>query len=152
MNTGEIAPNFILKDENGNAFELYKNLDTNILLAFYPKDDTRVCSIQLSDYNENLHKFNKIGIRVIGISTDSVESHSLFSKKLNLNFPLLADIDKKVCKKYDAINFLGMSKRLLVLIGTDRKIIWINLTIPITYFTTREILEKVDLLNRKKLT
>ncbi len=61
-------------------------------------------------------------LRVVGISTDSVKSHSNFCNKLKLNFPLLADEDKTVSKQFDAINFLGMNKRLLVLIGTDRKV------------------------------
>ncbi len=72
MKAGDIAPNFILKDEAGNDFELYKNLDKQVLLAFYPKDDTLVCSSQLTDYNQNLDEFIKNGVRVVGISTDSV--------------------------------------------------------------------------------
>lgn len=152
MKAGEIAPNFILKDEKGKNFELYKNLDKNVLLAFYPKDDTPVCSTQLTDYNDHLDEFIQNGIRVIGISTDTVESHSSFCRKLKLNFPLLADVDKKVSRQFDAINFLGMNRRLLVLIGIDKKVIWADSTIPVTYINTREILEKVDLLNRKEMT
>jgi peroxiredoxin Q/BCP len=89
MKEGDIAPNFILKDENGNDFELYKNLDTQVLLVFYPKDNTLVCSTQLEDYNNNLDDFITNGIKVAGISTDSIESHSKFCNKLKLNFPLL---------------------------------------------------------------
>jgi peroxiredoxin len=152
MKAGEIAPNFILKDEKGTDFELYKNLDTNVLLAFYPKDDTPVCSTQLANYNDHLDEFIQNGIKVVGISTDTVESHLSFCRKLKLNFPLLADVDKKVSRQFDAINFLGMNKRLLVLIGSDKKIIWADSTIPVTYINTREILEKVDLLNRKEMT
>ena len=152
MKEGDLVSNFILKDENGNNFELYENLDTNVLLVFYPKDDTQVCSTQLTDYNENLDDFIRNGIKVVGISTDSVESHFSFCKKLNLNFPLLADTDRKVSKAFDAINFLGMNKRLLVMIGKDKKVIWSDSTLPITYFNTHEILAKVDFLNRKEMT
>jgi len=122
------------------------------LLAFYPKDDTLVCSTQLTDYNENLEEFIKHGVRVIGINTDSVKSHSNFCDKLKLNFPLLADIDKSVSKQFDAINFLGMNKRLLVLIGTDKKVLWTDLTMSITYIKTEEILEKVKLYSIKEMT
>jgi len=152
MKAGDLVSNFVLKDENGNAFELYKNLDNKVLLAFYPKDDTLVCSTQLSDYNKNLDDFIKHGIRVIGISTDSVESHSNFCDKLKLNFPLLADIDKSVSKQFDAINFLGMNKRMLVLIGTDKKVLWTDSTMSITYIKTEEILEKVKLFSIKEMT
>lgn len=152
MKEGDIAPNFILKDENGNDFELYKNLGTQVLLAFYPKDNTLVCSTQLEDYNNNLEDFINKGIKVVGISNDSIESHSKFCTKLKLNFPLLADVEKKVSRQYNAINFLGISKRLLVLIGTDRKVLWTDSKISITFTKTDEILQKVKLLNRKEMT
>jgi len=152
MKAGDFVSKFVLKDENGNNFELYKNLDKLVLLAFYPKDDTLVCSTQLSDYNKNLDDFIKHGISVIGISTDSVESHSNFCSKLKLNFPLLADEDKTVSKQFDAINFLGMNKRLLVLIGTNKKVLWVDSTMSITYIKSEEILEKVKLISIKELT
>lgn len=152
MKPGDIAQNFILKDETGKSFELYKNLDTQILLVFYPKDDTLVCSTQLAEYNENLDDFIKNQIKVVGISTDSVQSHSDFCKKLKIKFPLLADEDKKVSRQYDARNILGMNKRLLVLIGTDRKVLWAASTLPVTFIKTKEIVEKVKLLNSKEMT
>ncbi len=152
MKTGDRVPNFILKDESGNEFELYKNPDKNILLAFYPKDNTPVCSAQLTDYNNNLNDFVQNGIRVIGISTDSVESHSAFCKKLKLSFPLLADVNKEVSKQFDATNFLGMNKRLLILIGADKKVIWTDSTLSVTYINAGEIIKKAGLLNLKEMT
>ena len=152
MKVGDLAPNFILKDEKGTDFELYKNLNKYLLLAFYPKDDTPVCSTQLSEYNDNLDDFIKNDVNVVGISTDSVQSHSKFCGKLKLNFPLLADDEKKVSKQFDAINFLGMNKRLLVLIGTDKRILWTDSTLPMTYIKTVEILQKVKDLNMKEMT
>lgn len=152
MKPGDIAKNFILKDETGKSFELYKNLDIQILLVFYPKDDTPVCSAQLAEYNENLDEFIKNQIKVVGISTDSVQSHSNFCNKLKIKFPLLADEDKEVSRQYDARNFLGMNKRLLVIIGTDRKVLWTASTLPITFIKTKEIIEKVKLLNSKEMT
>jgi peroxiredoxin len=152
MKIGDIVPNFTLKDENGNDFELYKNLDQLVLLAFYPKDDTLVCSTQLSDYNRNLADFITNEIRIIGISTDSVKSHSNFCSKLKLNFPLLADEDKSVSKQFGAINFLGINKRILVLIGTDKRVLWTDSTMSITYIKAKEILEKVRSISIKEMT
>jgi thioredoxin-dependent peroxiredoxin len=152
MKVGDIVSNFLLKDEKGNEFDLYKNLDSKVLLAFYPKDDTLVCSTQLTNYNQNLDDFIKHGVRVVGISTDSVESHSNFCRKLKLNFPLLADVDKNVSKQFDAINFLGINKRLLVLIGTDKRILWTDSTLSFTYIKTEEILEKVKSSSIKEMT
>jgi len=152
MKVREIVSNFVLKDENGNDFDLYKNLENQVLLVFYPKDETPVCSSQLADYNQNLDNFIKQGVRVVGISTDSVGSHFNFCKKLKLNFPLLADVDKTVSKQFDAINFLGINKRLLVLIGSDKRVLWTDSTLSITYIKTEEILEKVKLSSIKEMT
>lgn len=152
MKAGDIAPNFILKDQDGNEFELYENLSQKILLIFYPKDDTPVCSSQLSEYNDNIEKFIQAGIRPIGISGDSTKSHAEFCTKLNLEFPLLTDEDKTVSILYNAVNFVGMKKRHLVLVGTDKKVLWEQSIIPLNYIKSGEILKKVKLLNMKEMT
>jgi peroxiredoxin len=152
MKVGDVAPNFKLKNETGKDFELYKNLDQLILLVFYPKDDTPVCSTQLAEYNDNLDEFINNGIKVVGVNADSVQSHLDFCSKLKIKFPLLADDDKKVSRQYNAINFLGMNKRLLVIIGIDRKVFWTASSLPVTFIKTKEIVEKVKSLNSKKMT
>lgn len=152
MKAGDIAPNFILKDQDGRDFELYENLSQKILLIFYPKDNTPVCSGQLAEYNHNIQKFIQAGIRPIGISSDSTNSHAEFCSKLNLEFPLLTDEDKTVSKLYNALNFVGMRKRHLVLVGTDKKVLWEQSIIPLNYIKSGEILEKVKLLNMKEMT
>ena len=152
MIEGDIVPNFKLYDQEGNEFELYKNLDTQLLLVYYPKDNTPICSSQLAEYNHHLDDFIKNGVRVVGISTDTLDSHSAFCKRLNLNFPLLSDKDKKVSKQFDAINFLGMPKRLLILINSEKRVLWIGSTLSVTYIKTCEILRIIKLLNCKELT
>ena len=152
MKVGDVAPNFIIKDQNGKEFELYKNLDKNLLMVFYPKDNTVVCSAQLAEYNESYDEFTQNGINVVGINTDSVQSHLNFCDKLKLKFPLLADEDKKVSKQFNAINFLGMNKRFLVLISTNKRILWTESTLPVTYIKAGEILEKVKSLSLKEMT
>jgi peroxiredoxin len=140
MKVGDVTPNFILKDQNGKEFELYKNLDKKLLIVFYPKDNTVVCSSQLAEYNESLDEFISNGINVVGINADSIHSHLNFCSKLKLKFPLLADEDKKVSKQFNAINFLGMNKRLLVLINIDKRVLWTESTLPVTYIKAGEIL------------
>lgn len=152
MKVGDIAPNFNLKDEKGNEFELYKNLDRKILLVFYPKDDTPVCSSQLSDYNDNLNEFSEHGIKVIGINADTIQSHVEFCNKLELEIPLLADDNKKVSKQYDALNLLGMNKRILILIGTNKKVLWIAPTLAVRFIKTSEILSRISSLNSEEMT
>lgn len=150
MKAGDISPNFVLNDEKGKEFELYKHLDDMLLLVFYRKDDTTVCSSQLTEYNNNLDNFIKNGVRIVGISSDEVNSHLAFCNTLKLKFPLLSDSDKKVSKQFNAINFLGMTKRLLVLVGTDKKVMWVHSTLAITYIKSGEIIKKVNYLTAKK--
>jgi len=141
--TGDAAPNFILKDQNGNDFELYKNLDQKILLVFYPKDHSPVCTRQLNNYNRNLAEFDKLGIRLISISTDDINSHRSFCSNLNLKFSLLSDVDKKVSEHYNAINKLGINRRKIILINTDKKIIFERYVLPFFYLSSEQILKKV---------
>ena len=143
MREGDIAPNFRLKDQDGNDFELYKNLTAKILLIFYPKDNTPVCSSQLSEYNSNINEFSRHEIKLVGISTDSVISHLGFSSNLKLKLSLLSDIDKSVSKKYKALNLFGINKRKLVLISIDRKILWIGNMLPVNYLKSGEILSSI---------
>ena len=63
-----------------------KILDKKVLLVFYPKDDTPVCSSQLTEYNENYDEFILNGIKVVGINADTIQSHANFCTKLNLKF------------------------------------------------------------------
>ena len=122
MKVGDVVPDFCLENEKGEEFELYKSLNQKVLLVFYPKDDTPVCFSQLAEYNEKFDEFLNHGIKVIGINSDTNQSHSKFSSKLKLKFPLLSDADKKVSAQLGAINIFGLTKRKLVLIGTDKKV------------------------------
>lgn len=136
---GETAENFILKDQYGKDFELYKNLDKNILLVFYPADDTFVCSRQLSDYNDNIQLFLEKGIKIAGINPGSIKSHKNFCNKLDLNFSLLSDENKSVSKKYDAINLFRGIKRKLVLINRERIIVFDKPVFAFRFITVNKL-------------
>ena len=140
---GDIAENFILKDQYGNDFELYKNLDKRILLVFYPKDDSPVCTKQLSNYDKNINEFEKLNISIAAINTAAVDMHLSFCNKLKLKFPVLSDKSKQVSKNYKALNLLGMVKRKIVLISTDKKIILEKVVLPFYYINTEKILKEV---------
>lgn len=127
------APDFTLLDQDGNSFTLSENLGKKILLVFYPKDNSLVCTKQLCSYNENFNLFLDKGILVIGISTDSVESHKEFHTKNNLKFTLLSDSEKKVSKAYNSVGIFGMSQRKLLLISETGEILDENYSIPILY-------------------
>ncbi len=140
---GDIARNFSLKDQHGNEFELYKNLDIRILLVFYPKDDSPVCTKQLRNYEQYLTDFEKNNIEVVGINTAASDSHFSFCNKLRLNFPVLSDISKQISKNYKALNLLGINKRKLVLIDTNRRIVFEKVILPFYYLKAGQILNEV---------
>ena len=141
---GDIAKNFSLKDQYGNEFELYKNLDERILLVFYPKDDSPVCTKQLTNYERYLNKFEENNIKVVGINTAASDSHFSFCNKLGLNFPVLSDISKQISKNYKALNLLGINKRKLVLIDTDKRIVFEKVLFPFYYLNAAQILNEVN--------
>lgn len=143
---GEIAENFVLKDHFGKEFDLYENLQTKLLLAFYPKDETMICSKQLSDYNINKIEFEKQGIKVIGINTGSINSHSSFCNKLDLNIIVLSDIKKEVSKMFSALNIFGVNKRKLVLIDTDKKILFEKTSLALLYPSTQKTIRDINKL------
>jgi peroxiredoxin len=141
---GDIARNFSLKDQYGNEFELYKNLDKRILLVFYPKDDSPVCTKQLANYEQYLTDFEKNNIKVVGINTAASDSHFSFCNNLGLKFPVLSDISKQISKNYKALNLLGINKRKLVLIDTNRRIVFEKVILPFFYLSAGQILNEVN--------
>lgn len=144
---GETADNFILKDQHGNEFELYGNLNERVLLIFYPRDNSRVCSRQLAHYQESIEQFRRNNIKLIGINIEDFESHRNFCENKGIKFPLLADGNKVISKAFGALNILGMNKRKLVLIGTDKKILFEENVSYLNFPLTEELLEKFNNLN-----
>lgn len=139
--------NFILNNQNEDKFELYKNLDKYILLIFYPKDNSMVCSKQLTNYQLNIQKFLEAGIQPVGINVESVESHKSFCELKGIKFPLLSDNDKSISKKFDALNLLSLNKRKLVLIDSHKEIVYEKTTSILNYAETDKILRDLRSLN-----
>ncbi|MCX7726350.1 MAG: thioredoxin-dependent thiol peroxidase [Chitinispirillaceae bacterium] len=94
------APLFCLKDQYENEVCLNELKGNWIVLYFYPKDDTPGCTLEAKSFSEELPNFEKLNAKIIGISTDSCDSHQRFAKKHNLQITLLSDVDKKVVKEY----------------------------------------------------
>jgi peroxiredoxin Q/BCP len=136
----ETAEDFTLKDQFGREFNLYRNLHQKILHIFYPKDNTPVCTKQLKDYQVNEKELISFGIIIVGINSDPEETHMNFTKKCGLNFPFLSDPGKKVCRQFNAVNLFGGIKRKLVLIGSDRKILFEDEVLSIKYRTSGQLM------------
>lgn len=94
------APDFTLPDQSGKTHKLSEYKGKWVLVYFYPKDDTPGCTKEACAIRDEFPDFNKLKITVLGISADSVKSHSKFVEKYKLPFTLLADEDKEVINKY----------------------------------------------------
>jgi len=99
---GKKAPAFSLKDDSGKTVKLKDFEGSPVVLYFYPRDATPGCTREACAFRDRSKELAKLGAKVLGVSTDSVESHAKFRDKQNLNFPLLADPDHAVSEKYGA--------------------------------------------------
>lgn len=103
LKTGTAAPDFTLKNQDGEDVSLSDYRGKKVVLYFYSKDNTSGCSAQACGYNDLLEEFASEGAEVIGISRDSWESHRRFAEKKGLRFTLLADPEREVIALYDVL-------------------------------------------------
>lgn len=97
LKVGDIIPNFTAKDANGEVFESKDVLGRKpLVIYFYPKDNTPGCTTEACSFRDQYEDFVALGAEVIGISSDSVDSHQKFSDKHRLPFLLLSDADKRI--------------------------------------------------------
>ena len=110
VKVGDPAPNFALFSETGEAVELQNYIrEKPIVLFFYPKDNTTICTKEVCHFRDNFGEFKKIkDTEVIGISSDSIDSHKEFSDTYNLPFILLSDPENDVRDEYGVPKTLGL--------------------------------------------
>ena len=120
MKTGENAPDFTLKDGDGHDWKLSNQKGKTVVLLFYPGDNTPVCTRQLCSVRDNWEDYAKTGAEVVGISTDSPQSHRDFVKKHDLPLTLLSDEKGETLETYGMKSWLpGRSARGVVVIDRD---------------------------------
>lgn len=100
ISAGIPAPDFELQDDTGTPRKLSDYRGRNVVLYFYPKDDTPGCTKEACNFRDDYSAYEKAGVAILGVSPDDVKSHAKFKKKFQLQFPLLADIGHKVCDLY----------------------------------------------------
>ena len=96
------AQDFSLLDQDGKIHSLSQYKGKWIVLYFYPKDDTPGCTKEACNFRDSIQELKNLGVVILGVSKDSVQSHKKFSEKYHLNFPILSDETKKVIKLYKA--------------------------------------------------
>lgn len=133
LKEGDMAPDFSAATSGGGKISLADFKGKNVILYFYPKDDTPGCTKEACAFRDGFAEFQKRGAVVLGVSTDSAASHDKFVEKFKLPFPLLADEDKTIVNAYGVWgdkSFLGRvyqgTRRVTFLIGPDGRIkkIW----------------------------
>ena len=133
LKEGDVAPSFSAATNGGGKISLADFQGKNVILYFYPKDDTPGCTKEACSFRDNFAELKKRGAVVLGVSTDPVKSHDKFTEKFKLPFPLLADENKKIVQAYGVWGektFMGHkymgTHRVTFLIGGDGRIkkIW----------------------------
>jgi thioredoxin-dependent peroxiredoxin len=101
LKVGSKIPQFVLPDQDGNNININDLTGkSNLVIYFYPKDDTPGCTAEACSFRDQFVDFKETGAEVIGISSDSVASHKKFAEKHNLPFRLLSDVNKQVRKAF----------------------------------------------------
>ena len=121
---GKKAPAFTLSDSQGKSVSLDDFAGRNVVLYFYPKDDTPGCTKEACGFRDHWKDIQKSGTVVLGVSADSGESHQKFATKYKLPFTLLSDPDRKVMKTYGAYGEKMMHGKKTT--GTIRSTVWIG--------------------------
>src|SRR5262245_13037822 len=101
ISEGSPAPDFVMKDIKGKSIRLSDLKGKKTVVAyFYPKDFTPGCTAEAAEFSKDYEKFRAAGIEIVGISPDSDESHGKFRDKMGIPYPLVADTENEVSKKY----------------------------------------------------
>jgi len=121
---GKAAPMFTLEDAGGNKIALKDLRGKDVIVYFYPKDDTPGCTKEACGFRDLWKDIQKQGAVVLGISPDDAASHKAFSEKYKLPFTLLSDPDKKIMAKYGAYGEKMMYGKKVV--GVIRSTVWVG--------------------------
>jgi peroxiredoxin Q/BCP len=128
LKVGDKAPSFTLLADDGEKVSLKDFKGQTVILYFYPKDMTPGCTTEACDFRDSMTRVKKKKAIVLGVSKDSVERHTKFKEKYELNFPLLADVDGKVCEAYGVWKekslygrkFMGIERSTFIIDGAGK--------------------------------
>jgi len=142
LKIGDEAPDFELQNQNGNVVKLSDFRGKTVVIYFYPKDFTTGCTAEAKDFNQNIEYILSKGVKVIGISSDSIDSHRKFSQKLGLKFDLLSDPERKVIKAYGA-QVGNRTRRITYIINKEGKVAFVfPKVVPVGH--SQEVLKKLE--------
>lgn len=124
VKVGDPAPDFEGPTSDGSRLGLKDFVGKkNVVLYFYPKDDTPGCTREACSFRDNIRPIRDLGAEIIGVSLDSVQSHDKFARKYELQFPLISDKDKRIANAYGVLRDIGLStNRVTFIIDKDGKV------------------------------
>jgi thioredoxin-dependent peroxiredoxin len=127
VEVGSTVPQFTLPDQNGTQFSINSVIGKkNLVIYFYPKDDTPGCTKEACAFRDQFEVFNDANAMIIGISGQSVESHKQFAEKYHLTFTLLSDEGDKVRKLFGVPSSLGMIPgRVTYVVDKSGKVVYV---------------------------
>jgi peroxiredoxin Q/BCP len=128
LKVGQKAPDFTAMNDKGEKVKLAELKGKKVVLYFYPKDDTPGCTKEACAFRDGINEIKSRGAVVMGVSADSVDSHKKFKSKFDLNFPLLADSDKKMVEAYGVWKeksmygkkFMGIERTTFIIDGQGK--------------------------------
>jgi len=137
VKTGDSAPDFEGPTSDGSRLGLKDFLGKkNVVLYFYPKDDTPGCTKEACSFRDNLKPIRDMGAEIIGVSLDSIQSHSKFASKYGLSFPLISDKEKRIAKAYGVLKDTGTStNRVTFIIDKAGKVVKVFPKVDVTKHT-----------------
>lgn len=118
VSVGDSVPDLVFETTDPSVTSFKSLLGKNVVLYFYPKDNTPGCTLESKDFRDLNHEFHKINTQIIGVSRDSITSHQKFCSKFSLPFPLISDKDEIVCQAFGVIIEKNMFARIIL--GIDR--------------------------------
>ena len=140
IKVGDLAPAFTLPGTGGRNYSLSDFAGKPLVIAFYPGDDTPVCTKQLNSYNNEFEEFESLDAAIVGISAQDVASHEAFASKHGFRFPLLSDVDKSVAAAYGTLGPLGFPRRSVFVVGEDGRLSYVHRALAgVTYRSVQEI-------------
>jgi peroxiredoxin Q/BCP len=125
LRVGDTAPPFTAQTTEGSTVSLKDFAGKKLVLYFYPKDDTPNCTKQACSLRDHSVEIRAKGAEIIGVSTQDMASHQRFAAKYQLNFPLIADPEKSICKAYGVIGSGGLKGMITSVLGLADRITFI---------------------------